>query len=37
MRGEAKLLLDEAKNAPFVVQDGDSLQGLFGIGMLYTF
>lgn len=37
MRGEAKFLLDEAKNAPFVVQDGDSLQGLFGIGMLYTF
>lgn len=37
MRGEAKLLLNEAKNAPFVVQDGDSFQGLFGMGVLYTF
>lgn len=37
MRGEAKLLLNESKNAPFVVQDGDSFQGLFGMGVLYTF
>lgn len=37
MRGEAKLLLSQAKNAPFVVQDGDSFQGLFGMGVLYTF
>jgi MipA family protein len=37
MRGEAKLLLNQAKNAPFVVQDGDSFQGLFGMGVLYTF
>ncbi|MBT4741343.1 MAG: MipA/OmpV family protein [Rhodospirillaceae bacterium] len=37
MRGEAKLMLKEAKNAPFVVQDGDSFQGLFGVGVLYTF
>ncbi|MDG2244082.1 MAG: MipA/OmpV family protein [Rhodospirillaceae bacterium] len=37
MRGEAKLLFSEAKNAPFIVQDGDSFQGLFGVGVLYTF
>lgn len=37
VRGEAKLLLSEAKNAPFVEQDGDDFQGLFGMGILYTF
>ena len=37
MRGEEKLMLKEAKNAPFVVQDGDSFQALFGMGVLYTF
>ena len=37
MRGEAKLLLSEAKNAPYIVQDGDSFHGLFGVGVLYTF
>jgi outer membrane scaffolding protein for murein synthesis (MipA/OmpV family) len=37
MRGEASLLLGDAKNAPFVQQDGDSFQGLFGIGVLYEF
>jgi outer membrane protein len=37
VRGEAKLLLSEAKNAPFVRQDGDDFQALFGMGVLYTF
>lgn len=37
MRGEAGFLLSEAKNTPFVQQDGDSFQGLFGVGVLYTF
>lgn len=37
MRGEAKMMLSEAKNAPFVLQDGDSFQGLFGMGVMYTF
>ncbi len=37
VRGEAKLLLSEAKNAPFVKQDGDDFQALFGMGVLYTF
>lgn len=37
MRGEAGFLLSEAKNTPFVQQDGDSFQGLFGVGVVYTF
>ena len=37
MRGEAKMMLSEAKNAPFVLQDGDSFQGLLGMGVMYTF
>lgn len=37
MRTEASYLLSEAKNTPFVQQDGDSFQGLFGVGVLYTF
>lgn len=37
MRGEAGFLLSEAKNTPFVQQDGDSFQGLFGVGVIYTF
>jgi len=37
MRGEAGLLLGAAKNSPLVREDGDSFQGLFGIGVLYEF
>lgn len=37
MRTEAGFLLSEAKNTPFIQQDGDSFQGLFGVGVLYTF
>jgi len=37
MRGEAGFLLGDAKRSPIVQQDGDSFQGLFGIGVLYEF
>ncbi len=37
MRGEAGFLLGDAKRSPIVRQDGDSFQGLFGVGVLYEF
>ena len=36
-RAQGGYLLKQAKNAPFVWQEGNDFQGLFGLGALYTF